>query len=104
MGLASPLLPCGPLYAMLGMGSLSGSPVRGAELMLSSLRHRSAALADAVGASIWQRRVSPAAIQRIQRAVALIAALALAWRFRGVLPFFESGASCCEVAFRTGAG
>ena len=35
MGLATPLLPCGPLYAMMGIGLLSGSPIRGAELMLA---------------------------------------------------------------------
>ena len=92
MGLASPLLPCGPLYAMLGMGLLSGSPVRGAELMLTfSLGTIPLLWLMQSGASLWQRRVSPAAIQRIQRAVALIAALALAWRFRGVLPFSRAG-------------
>lgn len=105
MGLASPLLPCGPLYAMLGMGLLSGSPVRGAELMLTfALGTIPLLWLMQSGASFWQRQLSPVTIQRVQRGVALVAALALAWRFRGVLPFFEGGASCCEVAASIGGG
>jgi uncharacterized protein len=35
LGMATPLLPCGPLYLMLGISLLSGSAVRGAEFMLA---------------------------------------------------------------------
>lgn len=100
MGLATPLLPCGPLYAMLAMGLLSGSPVRGAELMLVfSLGTIPLLWLMQSGAGFWQRRISPQNVRRLQRGVALVAALALAWRFRGALPIFDIPPGCgCEIA------
>jgi len=104
MGLATPLLPCGPLYAMLAMGFLSGSPVRGAELMLVfSLGTIPLLWLMQSGSGFWQRKISPRNVQRLQRGVALIAALALAWRFRGGLPFIDGPAGCgCEIAWIIG--
>lgn len=95
MGLATPLLPCGPLYAMLGIGLLSGSPVRGAELMLAfGLGTVPLLWLMQSGAGFWQKKISPLQMQRIQRGIALTAALALTWRFRGMLWFVEHGADC----------
>lgn len=95
MGLATPLLPCGPLYAMLGIGLLSGSPVRGAELMLAFGMGTVPLLwLMQSGAGLWQRKIPAARILQIQRGIALVAALALAWRFRGTLWFVDHGANC----------
>ncbi len=95
MGLATPLLPCGPLYAMLGIGLLSGSPVKGAELMLAfGLGTVPLLWLMQSGAGFWQKKISPVRIQHIQRGVALLAAVALTWRFRGMLWFVDQAADC----------
>lgn len=95
MGLATPLLPCGPLYAMLGIGLLSGSPVKGAELMLAFGMGTVPLLwLMQSGAGFWQKKISPARMMQFQRTIALLAAVALMWRFRGLLWFVEQGAYC----------
>jgi len=87
MGGLTPLLPCGPLYLLFGAALLSGSPIRGAEFALgfgigtvpllwfvqSQIRH-------------LRQRFSPAALVRIQRGLALITAVVLAFRLYGTLP------------------
>ncbi|MCP5541369.1 MAG: sulfite exporter TauE/SafE family protein [Akkermansiaceae bacterium] len=100
VGLLTPLLPCGPLWAMIGMGLLSGSPVRGAELMLVfALGTVPLLWAMQSGAAFWQRRLTPRSVEHLRRGFALLAALALAWRFRGSLPFIDGPSGCgCEVA------
>lgn len=95
VGLLTPLLPCGPLWAMIGMGLLSGSPVKGAELLLVfGLGTVPLLWLMQSGASWWQRKLSPQTIRRVQRSVAIAAALALAWRFRGALPFIDGPDGC----------
>ena len=100
VGLLTPLLPCGPLWAMIALGLLSGSPVKGAELMLVfGLGTVPLLWLMQSGAGWWQRKLSPQTIRRVQRGAALVAALALAWRFRGGLPFVDGPAGCgCGVA------
>ncbi|MCB1230970.1 MAG: sulfite exporter TauE/SafE family protein [Verrucomicrobiae bacterium] len=100
VGLLTPLLPCGPLWAMIALGLLSGSPVKGAELMLVfGLGTVPLLWLMQSGAAWWQRKLSPQTIRRVQRSLALVAALALAWRFRGALPFVDGPAGCgCGVA------
>ncbi|MBL9153149.1 MAG: sulfite exporter TauE/SafE family protein [Verrucomicrobiales bacterium] len=100
VGTLTPLLPCGPLWGMIAMGFVSGSPVRGAELLLVfGLGTVPLLWAMQSGAAWWQRRLSPLTIRRVQRGVALTAALALAWRFRGALPFVDGPEGCgCGVA------
>ena len=96
VGLLTPLLPCGPLWAMIGMGLLSGSPVRGAELMLVfGIGTVPLLWLMQSGAGWWQRKLTPKTIRRIQQGVALSAAVVMAWRFRGALPFIEGPAGCC---------
>ncbi len=87
MGGLTPLLPCGPLYLLFGASLLSGSAIRGAEFALgfgigtvpllwlaqSQMRH-------------LQRRFSPVALVRVQRGLALLTALLLAFRLYGTLP------------------
>lgn len=88
MGLLTPLLPCGPLYAVFIALMASGSAARGAET----------ALAFGLGTVplLWaaqhqfQRlrlRLAPRSLARLQRGLALVAALVLAWRLHDTLPF-----------------
>ena len=104
-GLLTPLLPCGPLYAMFIALLVAGSAARGAEL----------ALAFGLGTVplLWlaQRGMqklgakrSPELLRGIQRGMALLAALVLAWRLHGTLPLPSGGVaeekrelpSCCH--------
>jgi len=86
IGFASPLLPCGPLYIIFGLAMFSGSLWRGVEF--------------AVGFSLgtlpllWlaqsqffkmNRTVGMNWLRRIQRGLALIAAVVVAWRLRATL-------------------
>ena len=86
IGLASPLLPCGPLYMIFGLALFSGSALKGAEF----------AIGFGLGTLplLWlvqsqfmrvQLKVTPMALMRIQRNIALIAALVVAWRLRATL-------------------
>ena len=87
-GLLTPFLPCGPLYAVFLALMASGSPARGAET----------ALAFGLGTVplLWaaqhqfhrlRLRLTPKALARIQRGLALVAALVMAWRLHGTLSF-----------------
>ena len=86
IGLASPLLPCGPLYMIFGLALFSGSALKGAEF----------AIGFGLGTLplLWlaqshfmrvQLKVTPTTLIRIQRTLALIAALVVAWRLRTTL-------------------
>ena len=101
LGFLTPLLPCGPLYLLFGAALLSGSGWRGAEF----------ALAFGLGTVplLWlaqtqlhrmKRRFSPVTMVRVQRGLALTAALVMMWRLHGTLPGFqnepESLPSCCH--------
>lgn len=81
LGLVTPFLPCGPLYLIFGVAMVTGSAAAGAEFLL----------AFAIGTLplIWlahtqyvriQQKISPLWMRRIQRAMALILALMIAWR------------------------
>lgn len=86
IGFASPLLPCGPLYMIFGLAFFSGSALKGAEF----------AIGFGLGTLplLWlaqsqfmrvQLKVTPARLVRLQRSLALIAALVVAWRLRTTL-------------------
>lgn len=86
IGLASPLLPCGPLYMIFGLCLFSGSGVKGAEF----------ALGFGLGTLplLWlaqtqfmrlQHRLNPQRLIAFQRGAALVAALVLMWRLREML-------------------
>jgi uncharacterized protein len=88
MGLATPLLPCGPLYFIVTIAAFSGSALRGAELMLSFALGTLPLLWFAQANYGWVRsRLSPRALSRLQTGVALVAALVLLWRLRGSFGF-----------------
>lgn len=86
IGLASPLLPCGPLYMIFGLALFSGSALKGAEF----------AIGFGLGTLplLWlaqsqfmrvQLSMTSTKLLRIQRSLALIAALVVAWRLRTTL-------------------
>jgi sulfite exporter TauE/SafE len=102
LGFLTPLLPCGPLYLLFGAALVSGSGWRGAEF----------AFAFGLGTVplLWlaqaqlhrfRRIVSPQTMVRIQRGLALVAALVMMWRLHDTVPYFQSEAevpklpSCC---------
>lgn len=88
IGVFTPLLPCGPLYAVFGLALMTQSPVRGAEfLLLFGLGTLPLLWAVQAAFSRWQGAISPVAISRIQRGLALVVAIILGLR----LYFFETG-------------
>jgi sulfite exporter TauE/SafE len=88
LGAATPLLPCGPLYFLVALAALSGSALRGLEFMLAFGLGTVPLLWIVQSNFGWLRaRLSPTGIARTQTALALAAALVLAWRLRGTLGF-----------------
>jgi sulfite exporter TauE/SafE len=93
LGLATPLLPCGPLYVMLGLAMANGSAVRGAEFAGAFGLGTLPLLWIAQGQLHWLGgRLSPVVMRRAQRGLALLAAVVMAWRLRGTFAFDASGA------------
>lgn len=86
IGLASPLLPCGPLYMIFGLALFSGSAIKGAEFAtgfgLGTLPLLW--LAQTQFMRIRQLR-DPNLLARIQRIAALVAAGVMLWRMREML-------------------
>ncbi|MFM2296690.1 MAG: hypothetical protein RL117_397 [Verrucomicrobiota bacterium] len=88
MGLLTPLLPCGPLYLVFGVALLAGSPAKGAEFTL--------AFGLGTVPLLWlaqhsfhrfRTRMKPITMQRLQRGLAITAALMMAWRLHDTLPY-----------------
>ena len=87
MGLLTPFLPCGPLYLAFGTALLAGSAAKGAEF----------ALAFGLGTVplLWlthhqfhriRGKLTPLAMARLRRGLALVTALMLVWRLHGTIP------------------
>lgn len=86
IGLASPLLPCGPLYVIFGLCLFTGSAVRGAEFGLGfGLGTLPLLWLAQAGFMRAQFRLDANRLARLRRAVALLAALVLVWRLRASL-------------------
>jgi len=86
LGLATPLLPCGPLYFLLSLALLSGSAVRGAETLLAFGLGTVPLLWFAQTHYHWLRlRLGPVWLGRVQTFLAVAAALIISWRLRGTL-------------------
>lgn len=82
IGLATPLLPCGPLYAILALALASGSPVRGVEIMLSfGLGAIPAIWAVQIGSSWVNQKLGAKGFLIAKRSLAAAAALSLMWHF-----------------------
>lgn len=87
MGFFTPLLPCGPLYLVFGVALLSGSSAKGAEFTL--------AFGLGTVPLLWiaqhqfhklRAKVTPLTMQRVQRGLAITAAIVMAWRLHGTIP------------------
>jgi hypothetical protein len=86
MGLATPLLPCGPLYLMAALSGLTGSPIRGMEFMLAfGLGTLPLLWITQLFLSHLRGKLQPVWLVRVQRLLALFAALVISWRLRGTL-------------------
>ncbi len=81
LGLATPLLPCGPLYIAFGAAATSGSPQAGA-LLMACFGAGTIALLEVLRTQMGtlQKRVSPTTLRRIQQGLAVSACLLLALR------------------------
>ena len=98
LGFATPLLPCGPLYMMFGLAMANGSAARGAEFA-AAFGLGTLPLLALAQTQLHRLTASwpPGTMQRIQRGLALTAALVLAWRLRGTLDFSSDAVpSCCH--------
>ncbi len=99
LGLATPFLPCAPLYSIFWIALLSGSPWFGAELALGFACGTIPLLwLSQRGFTQFQARFGPAAILRLQRVVALLAATALIWRMLSTDGPLQ--AECCRLLAR----
>jgi sulfite exporter TauE/SafE len=88
IGLATPLLPCGPLYFLFGLALLSGSALRGAEFMLAFGFGTVPLLWLAQSQFHWVRqKLSPLWLNRTRVVLSLTTAVVLGWRLRGTLGF-----------------
>jgi sulfite exporter TauE/SafE len=93
LGAATPLLPCGPLYVMLALSMTGGSAGRGAEFAAAFALGTLPLLWAAQGQLNWMgARLGADSMRRLQRGLALAAAVILAWRLRGTFAFDETGA------------
>ncbi len=86
LGLATPLLPCGPLYFLLSLALLSGSALKGAETLLAFGLGTVPLLWFAqANYHLIRVRLGPVWLGRLQTALALLVAAVLVWRLRGTL-------------------
>lgn len=104
MGLLTPFLPCGPLYLVFGTALLAGSAAKGAEFTL--------AFGLGTVPLLWlaqhqfhrlRAKMTPLAMGRLRRGLALVTALVLMVRLQGTLPVMAGDVpkekdlpSCCH--------
>ncbi len=94
LGVATPLLPCGPLYFVLSLALLSGSAHRGAETLLAfGLGTVPLLWLAQVNFHLIRVRLGPVWLGRIQTVLALAVAAILVWRLRGTLGLGGPGVS-----------
>lgn len=89
LGLLTPLLPCGPLWLMLGAAAASGSWQQGGGLMAAFTLGTIPLPWLLLGlAARWRTRLSPVWLRWCQQGVALLSAAILLWRV--TLPVYAS--------------
>lgn len=98
LGLATPLLPCGPLYLMLALATANGSALRGAGFAAAfGLGTLPLLFLAQTQLHLIGGRMRPETMRRVQRGLALVTAVILAWRLRDTLDFGSSApAGCCH--------
>jgi uncharacterized protein len=88
IGAATPLLPCGPLYLVAALSGLTGSAVKGMEFMLAfGLGTLPLLWVTQLFLASFRGKLQPVWFFRIQRGLAVAAALLIVWRLRGTLGF-----------------
>ena len=95
IGLATPLLPCGLLYAILALSLASGSAIRGVEIMFAfGLGAIPGIWAVQVGSSWVSKKLGAKGFLVAKKSLACIAAVSLLWHFSyiGAASTGESGA------------
>ena len=86
LGLATPLLPCGPLYFLVSLALLAGSAERGAETLLAfGLGTVPLLWLAQMNFHLIRVRLGPVWLARVQTTLALAVAAVLVWRLRGTL-------------------
>lgn len=93
LGLATPFLPCGPLYLMVGTAILSGSGLAGGVLLAAfAFGTIPFPLAVQAGVSAWGGRLAPLTLDRLRRGFALVSMVLLLGRawipFDAPVPIF----------------
>ncbi len=92
LGLATPLLPCGPLYFLVSLALLSGSAARGAETLLAfGLGTVPLLWLAQANFHLIRVRLGPVWLARAQTVLALTVAAVLVWRLRGTFGFGGPG-------------
>lgn len=101
MGLATPILPCAPLYLLFFACLATGSAVKGAEFALAfGLGTIPLLWATQLGMQKLQLKLGPRWMPRLRKGLALTAALVMAWRLHDTIPLVNS-ASAAEPAQET---
>ncbi|HSJ03293.1 MAG: sulfite exporter TauE/SafE family protein [Verrucomicrobium sp.] len=96
LGLATPLLPCGPLYLMFALAMANGSAAKGAGFAAAfGLGTLPLLLLAQSQLRLLSLRLTPLQMQRLQRGLALCATVVMAWRLRGTFIGAEE-LSCCH--------
>ena len=87
LGLATPLLPCGPLYLLFGAALLAGSAARGAEFAIAFCLGTVPLLWCAQHAFVKLReKLGSNSVAYARRGLALVAVAVMAFRLHGTLP------------------
>ena len=88
MGLATPILPCAPLYLLFFACLATGSAVQGAEFALAfGLGTVPLLWLTQHGMQKIQLRLGPQWMPRLRKSLALLAAFIMAWRLHATIPF-----------------
>ena len=99
MGVATPILPCGPLYFLVTLAALSGSTLRGIEFMLAfGLGTVPLLWLVQSNYGLVRARLSPLWLARFQSGLALVVAVVITWRLRSSLGFAGPAVDsfCCH--------
>lgn len=98
LGLLTPLLPCGPLYIMVGLAAITGSAHAGAEFMVAfALGTIPLLWLTQAPLAYWRHRFNPQHLTRARATLAFLSAAVIAWRLQGTLPFNEVPVATCPL-------
>jgi sulfite exporter TauE/SafE len=95
VGLGTPLLPCGPLYLVLGVALLSGSALAGGLLMLSfSLGTVFLLALLQLNIPLLENKLNPQRTRVLQRVLAAVTIGIMVWRAAMGEPMFTESPGC----------